>query len=131
MKEILYALVLFILCSCCKQITFNNVIWENKGNNITELKNLNGQTIIGPGIIMLTRSDDFIVGNITEKTGTFFFMINLKDMTVIKSVDFLDILKRHPIKNASIIDDFITFGDLDGQWAKPDLQKKFLEQNKK
>ena len=72
-----------------------------------------------------------LLGILQKKQVHFFFMINLKDMTVIKSVDFLDILKRHPIKNASIIDNFITFGDLDGQWAKPDLQRKFLEQNRK
>lgn len=118
LSKLCLLLFLALLYSCSQHVDIDNVIWENKGNNLSILRNPSGKIIIGPAYIMLTKKNGFIIGNATEREGTFFFAIKLKDFSIVKSADFFTILKVTPFKDSSIINDFVTFGDLKGQWSK-------------
>ena len=48
-------LFLTLLYSCSQHVDIDNVIWENKGNNLSILRNPSGKIIIGPAYIMLTK----------------------------------------------------------------------------
>ena len=112
----LLSLISILLCSCNK-VRISDFTWERIGHNDTVIRNKDGNIIVGPGNIELWREKNFIVGMVSVDGYVESFIVGIDSGVVKKGNKLSELLKNTSI-NVDIVDDFVSYGDLIGQWKK-------------
>ncbi len=112
----LLSLISILLCSCNK-VRISDFTWERIGHNDTVIRNKDGNIIVGPGNIELWREKNFIVGMVSVDGYVESFIVDIDSGVVKKGNKLSELLKNTSI-NVDIVDDFVSYGDLIGQWKK-------------
>lgn len=112
----LLSLISILLCSCNK-VHISDLTWERIGHNDTVIRNKDGNIIVGPGNIELWREKNFIVGMVSVDGYVESFIVDIDSGVVKKGNKLSELLKNTSI-NVDIVDDFVSYGDLIGQWKK-------------
>ena len=113
----LLSLISIFLCSCNNKVRISDFTWERIGHNETVIRNKDGKIIVGPANIELWREKNFIVGLASVNGYVESFIIDIDNGTVKKGNNLSELLRNTPI-NIDIVDDFVSYGDLIGQWKK-------------
>ena len=117
----LLSLISILLCSCNK-VRISDFTWERIGHNDTVIRNKDGNIIVGPGNIELWREKNFIVGMVSVDGYVESFIVDIDSGVVKKGNKLSELLKNTSI-NVDIVDDFVSYGDLIGQWKKHGKQE--------
>ena len=110
----LLSLISILLCSCNK-VYISDLTWERIWHNDTVIRNKDGKIILGPGSIELWREKNFIVGMVSVDGYVESFVVDIDSGVVKKGNKLSELLKNTSI-NVDIVDDFVSYGDLIGQW---------------
>lgn len=139
MKNIIICVnFLAILVGCSflqSSIDLGDVIWQyHGGKNSSSTLLLRGQKKIGPSNISLWGEYPYIAGDcVTQGPVTLYFILDIKTGNIEYHKDFDFIRQKYKIKFD--YRDFVTFQDLNGQWAKPEkldiLREKLRMKNRR
>ena len=144
MKNIIIGVILLIILLAIpvgyylfqKSVVLGDIKWQyHGGKSSSSTLLLRNKKIIGPYNISLWGEYPYIVGDcVLQGPTTIYFVIDIKTGNIEYHKDFDSIRKKYKVNFD--YRDFVTFQDLQGQWAKPEkldtLRKKLSmkERNK-
>ena len=132
-KLFFIALVLFLLLFCFvyfviknkNKILLETVTWKYVGNNQSVILDRDGRLMLGPANLTIWGKYPYIVGDcFSADRKSKYFIIDMVTNNIYLYNNFQQLKKLHAIEFN--LNEFVTFQDLRGQWAKSEKLKKLL-----